>query len=99
MCFATVVGLDNAMSGELVYVVSQDTQESQNETTENTETFKDLATEISIGMVFNLQEDQVGILILEVSTKGVKEGDIVYGTDMLPSVKFSPNTFGKIINH
>jgi F-type H+-transporting ATPase subunit alpha len=98
-CVATVIGLDNAMSGELVYVVSQDLQDSQNEI-ENTElnVFKDLATEISIGMVFNLQEDQVGILILEVSEKGVKEGDVVYGTDMLPSVKFSPKTFGKIIN-
>ena len=44
-------------------------------------------------MVFNLQEDQVGILILEASNKGIKEGDVVYGTDMLPSVKFTTKNF------
>lgn len=129
MRFATVVGLENAMSGELVYIVSQENEtdmfdeeitsrnEEQSNELQNQEDNTNLSdeiklseeiedseietgevTEVSIGMVFNLQEDQVGILILETSTKGVKEGDIVYGTDMLPSVKFSPKTFGKIIN-
>jgi F-type H+-transporting ATPase subunit alpha len=90
-CVATVIGLENAMSGELVYIFSQDTD------LEDIENSK-LMTELSIGMVFNLQEDQVGILILEASKKGIKEGDVVYGTDMLPSVKFTTKTFGKIIN-
>lgn len=67
------------MSGELVYIFSQDTNLEFEQTK-----FNSVSTELSIGMVFNPQEDQVGILILEASTKGIKEGDAVYGTDMLP---------------
>jgi proton translocating ATP synthase F1 alpha subunit len=93
-CVATVIGLDNAMSGELVYIFSQDTELDF----ELNDVLNNINTDLSIGMVFNLQEDLVGILILEASTKGIKEGDIVYGTNMLPSVNFSSNTFGKIVN-
>jgi len=92
-CVATVIGLENAMSGELVYIFPQDSSLDLDKI--NNES---AASELSIGMVFNLQEDQVGILVLEASAKGVKEGDIVYGSDMLPSVSFSPKTFGKVIN-
>lgn len=82
------------MSGELVYIFSQDTELDF----EQNDILNNINTDLSIGMVFNLQEDLVGILILEASTKGIKEGDIVYGTNMLPSVNFSSNTFGKIVN-
>jgi hypothetical protein len=68
------------MSGELVYIISQDNESALDLDKVNDEL---VGSELSIGMVFNLQEDQVGILVLEASTKGVKEGDIVYGSDML----------------
>ena len=49
------------------------------------------------GMVLNLEEDHVGVVLLGAS-KGVKEGDIVKRTQRIASIKVGEGVVGRVVN-
>ncbi|MEL0226759.1 MAG: HAS-barrel domain-containing protein, partial [Flavobacteriaceae bacterium] len=49
------------------------------------------------GMVLNLEEDNVGVVLLGPS-KGLKEGDTVKRTDTIASIKVGEGITGRVVN-
>src|SRR5690348_1987908 len=50
-----------------------------------------------MGLAFNLEEDNVGIIILG-SSNGIKEGDLVKRTGRIMSIPVGPAFVGRVVN-
>ncbi|HFC76847.1 MAG TPA: F0F1 ATP synthase subunit alpha [Candidatus Moranbacteria bacterium] len=96
---ARVEGLSDVMASEMVHFVSRtDADESQTNAeklktnTDGTRTNAEV-----VGVALNLEEDQVGVMILG-DYKGIKEGDEVRSTGKILSVPVTEKMIGRVIN-
>jgi F-type H+/Na+-transporting ATPase subunit alpha len=91
---ARISGLSDAMSSEMLEFVStqNNTEKKQNDTED-----KQNDTEVVYGVALNLEENQVGAMILG-GYEGIKEGDEVKTTGKILSVPVGENFVGRVVN-
>ncbi len=96
---ARVEGLSDVMASEMAHFVSRTDADESQTNAEKLKTNTDgtrTDTEV-VGVALNLEEDQVGVMILG-DYKNIKEGDIVKSTGKILSVPVTEKMIGRVIN-
>ena len=96
---ARVEGLSDVMASEMVQFVSQtDMSETQTDAEGKKSNVGEMQSDSEVvGVALNLEEDQVGVMILG-DYKNIKEGDIVKSTGKILSVPVTEKMIGRVIN-